>query len=105
MANRRADIERRVQQRVEVDAETGCWIWAGPTSGLQNGCRKTRGGGYPRMALDGATVAVHRVMWVNRNGYIPPKKQIDHKCTNRKCVNPDHLEMVTHLQNQRRRRK
>jgi hypothetical protein len=75
----------------------GCWIWDGPCSG--NG----RGGGYPRMNLNGQTVAVHRVMWTNVHGYIPSKKQIDHKCKNRMCVNPDHLEMVTHKENQRRR--
>ncbi|WP_425537645.1 HNH endonuclease [Phaeobacter gallaeciensis] len=28
---------------------------------------------------------------------------VAHKCRNRMCVNHKHLEMVTHLQNQRRR--
>lgn len=78
--------------------ETDCWLWNGPTSG-----EKGRGSGYPRMNLDGATVAVHRAMWTNEHGIIPPKKQIDHKCRVRRCVNPDHLEMVTHKQNQKRR--
>lgn len=55
------------------------------------------------MSLDGQTVAVHRVMWTNVHGFIPGKKQIDHKCRQRMCVNPDHLEMVTHKENQRRR--
>lgn len=57
------------------------------------------------MSLDGQTVAVHRVVYTNFFGYIPGKKQIDHKCKNRKCCNPDHLEMVTHKENQKRRRK
>jgi hypothetical protein len=48
-------------------------------------------------------VAVHRVVYVNAFGYVPGKKQIDHKCRNRLCVNPDHLEVVTHRENQRRR--
>ena len=26
--------------------------------------------------------------------------QLDHLCRNRKCVNPEHLEQVTHLENQ-----
>jgi hypothetical protein len=55
------------------------------------------------MSLDGQTVAVHIVSFVNKNGFVPGKKQIDHLCNNRMCVNKDHLEMVTHLQNQRRR--
>lgn len=94
---RREDIEARIMQRVRVDEVSGCWLWQGPTSG------GGRGGGYARMSLDGQTVAVHIVMWVNRNGYVPGKKQIDHTCRRRNCVNPDHLEMVTHRQNQRRR--
>ncbi len=52
-----------------------------------------------------ANRAVHRVMFTNEHGYVPGKKQIDHKCRNRLCVNPDpdHLEMVTHKRNQMRR--
>jgi hypothetical protein len=74
-----------------------CYMWQGSHSG--NG----RGGGYPRMSLSGQTVAVHKVMFVNLNGYVPGRKQIDHLCRNRMCVNPDHLQMVTHKENQRRR--
>ncbi len=55
------------------------------------------------MKLRGQTCAVHRVMYTNEYGYVPGKKQIDHKCRNRLCVNPDHLEMVTHKENCRRR--
>jgi len=42
-------------------------------------------------------------MYVIEYGPIPPRKQIDHTCRNRLCVNPSHLEMVTHKQNQKRR--
>lgn len=94
---RRAEIFRKIVKNVSVDPVTECWSWNASTSG--NG----RGGGYPRMKLDGHTVAVHRVMFVILNGYIPGKKQIDHLCRNRLCVNPTHLEMVTHKENQRRR--
>ena len=55
------------------------------------------------MCLSGQTVAVHLVMYTHEHGYIPGKKQIDHTCRNRMCVNPDHLEMVTHKQNQKRK--
>jgi len=101
MTDRRQTLRDKVMQNVEVDPDKGCWIWQGGTSGTG------RGGGYPRMCLDGQTVAVHRVMFTNEHGYIPGKKQIDHKCRNRLCVNPhpDHLEMVTHKQNQKRKPK
>lgn len=95
--DRRMKITQKVMLRV-VKTEDGCWIWTGPTSG-HNG----RGRGYPRMSLDGGTMAVHIVMYIIEFGPIPPRKQIDHTCRNRLCVNPDHLEMVTHKVNQRRR--
>ncbi len=97
MAERHSRITATIIQRVAVCAETGCWVWKGPDSG--NG----RGGGYPRMNLNGQTVAVHRVIYTQFYGYVPSKKQIDHTCKNRRCVNPEHLEMVTHKENQRRR--
>lgn len=103
--NRRDRIRHKIYQRIkvedrgyEVDGEISpCHIWQGRDSG--NG----RGGGYPRMEIDGGTVAVHITIWVNENGIIPPKKQIDHLCRQRMCCNVDHLEMVTHKQNQKRR--
>jgi hypothetical protein len=98
---RRDDIIQKVLGRVEHVAgklETPCWQWMGPTSGDAG-----RGKGYPRMNLSNQTVAVHRVVYTHFNGYIPGRKQIDHKCKNRRCVNPEHLEMLTHKENQRRR--
>lgn len=99
VTDHRQKIFDKIMARVKINKDTGCWEWQGPTFG------DGRGGGYGRMSLYGQTVAVHIVMFVNFFGYVPSKKQIDHKCTNRICCNPDHLEMVTHKQNQRRRRK
>lgn len=100
MSARRETIRSRIMACVEIqDAgyPSQCWIWTGPDSGAG------RGGDYPRMKLSGQTVAVHRVMFTNENGYIPGKKQIDHVCRNRRCVNPGHLEMVTAKRNSIRR--
>lgn len=102
---RRSDIEKKIMDNVVISflgftlngEPSPCHIWQGSHSG--NG----RGGGYPRMSLDGQTVAVHIVSFVNKNGFVPGKKQIDHMCNNRMCVNEAHLEMVTHKQNQKRR--
>ncbi|WP_311276143.1 HNH endonuclease signature motif containing protein [Methylobacterium sp. WCS2018Hpa-22] len=101
MSGRRERIREKILARVVErpgPLETPCKIWTGPTSGETG-----RGAGYPRMNLDGGTVAVHLTMWIVENGPIPPRKQIDHKCRNRLCVEEAHLEMVTHKENMRRR--
>ena len=52
--------------------------------------------------MNGITVATHIVAYTHYHGYIPPKMQVDHLCNNRLCCNPEHLELVTHLENQKR---
>jgi hypothetical protein len=95
---RREDIRKKIMDRVVLTKElfegTPCHIWSGPTSGTHG-----RGHSYPRMNLDGQTVAVHRVSWTNEHGFIPGKKQLDHRCPNRTCVNEAHLALTTHKQN------
>lgn len=98
--NRRDRIRQKIRENVKIEDrghDTPCHIWQGGDSGTG------RGGGYPRMSLDGQTVAVHIVSFVNEHGYVPGKKQVDHLCNQRMCCNPDHLEMVTHKQNQKRK--
>lgn len=106
-ASRRTGIIERLQSRCLV-VDTGfvldghpspCHLWQGPTSGTG------RGGDYGRMSLNGQTVATHIVAFTHYYGYVPGKKQIDHLCNQRRCCNPAHLEMVSHLTNQRRRAK
>lgn len=108
--DRRESIMRSIMARViEVPGPlpTPCLIWQGPTSGDaykgDEAPKKGRGHSYPRMSLDGQTVAVHLVSYTHHKGFIPGRKQIDHLCKNRLCVNPEHLELVTHRQNQKRR--
>lgn len=105
LSTRREDILLRLDARTDIrdlghvidGIPSPCFIWTGPTSGTG------RGGGYGRMSLDGQTVAVHLVAYTHFFGYIPSKKQVDHLCCNRLCWNPAHLDLVTHLENQKRR--
>lgn len=98
--SRRDAIRERILACVEI-VDTGyvtpCHIWQLDDSG------DGRGGGYPRMKLNDRTCAVHIVSFTNEFGYVPRNKQIDHNCRQRLCVNPDHLEMVSHVENQKRR--
>lgn len=45
----------------------------------------------------------HRLAYARVNGAIPEGLEIDHVCRNKQCVNPLHLEAVTHNENIRRR--
>jgi len=70
----------------------GCWVW--------QGWKTNRG--YGMMKVGGITYMAHRVFYEERLGPIPAELEIDHKCRVHSCVNPEHLEPVTHAENMRR---
>ncbi len=70
----------RFAKKIEVDSKTGCWNW---TASLNNA-------GYGNFNRTSA----HRFIYEFVFGSISHKLQIDHLCRNRKCCNPNHLEMV-----------
>ncbi|HEY7824270.1 MAG TPA: HNH endonuclease signature motif containing protein [Acidimicrobiia bacterium] len=79
----------------KVDASGDCWEWIGATAGNGYGKINVKGRDhYPEFA--------HRVGWELLVGPIPDGLVIDHLCRNTLCVNPDHLEPVTHKVNVRR---
>lgn len=74
---------------------TGCWQWNGWTN--QHGYGRVGAGGR-----GGASLLVHRVLFEIVAGPIPAGLELDHLCRNHRCVNPAHLEPVTHAENMRR---
>jgi len=91
-----ADIRRQAPRFftfVSPDPNTGCHLWTGCFD-------KRHGYGYFRLWPQKVVAAAHRVAWVIANGEIPERVDIDHAvCSNRWCVNHEHLEAVTHHEN------
>lgn len=60
--------------------------------------------GYGSVGVgDGRTALAHRVAWEHVNGPIPDGMTIDHLCHFKRCVNVDHMELVSRSENIRRR--
>lgn len=76
---------------IEIDSSTQCWNWL-----------RAKRRGYGVVGLVGKTYYTHRLSYMIFRGPIPPDKQLDHLCRNPACLNPAHLEVVTHAENGRR---
>lgn len=74
----------------------GCWQWTGTTGG------STARYGY--FTWNGRRGMAHRFAYEHFVGPIPEGLEIDHQCQNKLCVNPSHLEPVTHAVNRERSR-
>lgn len=78
-----------------VQQTDSCWLWTGSLSHKGYG-QFTWQGHTPR------TVRAHRLSHRMFIGPIPEGFEIDHLCRVRNCVNPIHLEAVTHDENVKR---
>lgn len=86
-------LDQRLGRYTEREPD-GCWRWTG-TRDRQ---------GYPFLNVGGAPRRAHRLMYEQLVGPIPSGLELDHLCRVRDCVNPSHLEAVTHTENMRRMR-
>ena len=69
-----------------------CWEWTG--------CANKRTG-YGKKQWLGETWLAHRWVWTMLFGTIQKDMTINHMCSNRICVNPHHLEVVSSIDNVR----
>ncbi len=79
----------------KVRKTDGCWLWTGgPYSFNEYGV-------FYKRAIEGRSkgISSHRYSYEFVKGQIPEGTVLHHKCRNKRCVNPDHLEPVTSQQN------
>ena len=80
-------LPARFWDKVQPCPMSGCWIWIG---------HARRYGGFN---LDGEHRKAHRVAYEALVDVIPSGLELDHRCRVTVCVNPAHLEAVTHREN------
>lgn len=81
---------KRFLSKIFFQGNNDCWIWEASKNNK----------GYGTFAEKGRkTVMAHRLSYELFRGPIVNGLTVDHLCKNRACVNPKHLELVSHLEN------
>ena len=86
------EMMERLLPKISFEPNTGCWIWCGSMFAQ----------GYGQIRVGNKLIKAHRFVYETSRHKIPSGMAIDHKCRNKYCVNPDHLEVVTPGENTRR---
>ena len=77
------DLQRIIDNTIVDDK--GCWIWT----------RSFTTAGYGQLWEDGTRWDAHRYSYSCVNGYVDDGVMLRHKCHNRKCCHPDHIQQGT----------
>ena len=85
-------LVERFMEKIFPEPIDGCWLWTGSAD--------PRGYGhfFPEQRK---CEQAHRFSYELYRGKIPEGKEIHHICCHKSCVNPEHLEALTHLAHHR----
>lgn len=83
----------RFWAKVDVKSSNECWNWTASKNG----------DGYGTFGIKGSIRGAHRIAYEDTFGKLEPGLVVRHKCDNRSCCNPAHMERGTQLDNIRDR--
>lgn len=85
-------VALRLLQKAVLDVDTGCWVWTAAVN--------SRGYGIIREGRRGTRMLkAHRAAYALFVGKVLGGATVDHRCRNRRCINPQHLRLVSHSEN------
>lgn len=85
-------LDRAIEKLDLSGGEGECWRWTASLNAY----------GYAQLHVAGTMKRVHILLYEELVGPVPPGSELDHLCRNRGCVNPAHMEPVSHATNCRR---
>ncbi|HZC05463.1 MAG TPA: HNH endonuclease signature motif containing protein [Ktedonobacterales bacterium] len=85
LRTRRAITPERFWSRVEKAPEPdGCWIWQG----------RLTPNGYGFLSVRTKPITAHRYAYTLTYGALPDDVELIHRCDEKRCVRPEHLELA-----------